>query len=66
MRPSDSDAARRLLEIADRVARLPAYNARNPHAFHEGKSELAADLRTLATEFRSPATVARRRIRAFR
>lgn len=66
MRPSDGDAARRLLEIADRVARLPAYNAKNPHAFHEGKSDIAADLRSLATEFRSPASVARRRIRAFR
>lgn len=66
MRPSDSDAAQRLLEIADRVARLPAYNAKNPHAFHEGKSDIAADLRALATQFRSPAAVAWRRIRAFR
>jgi len=40
----------RLLELAEQVARLPAYNHRNPHAFHEGKSEIAAELRKLARE----------------
>ena len=48
MRPSDSDAARRLLELAETASRLPAYDRRNPHAFHEAKSELAAELRKLA------------------
>jgi len=61
MRLSDSDAARRLLELAEAAARLPAYDRLNPHAFHEAKSELAADLRTLARSF---APSSRRQIRA--
>ena len=61
MRPSDSDAARRLLELADRAARLPAYDRRNPHVFHEAKSELAGELRELSRSF---APSARRKIRA--
>ena len=40
----------RLLELAEQVARLPAYDHRNPHAFHEGKSEVAAALRKLARQ----------------
>ncbi len=48
---ADSDAAQRLLELAETASRLPAYDRRNPHAFHEAKSELAAELRKLARRF---------------
>jgi hypothetical protein len=45
MRQTDSAA---LLDIAERVRRLPAYNSRNPHAFYEGRDQLAAELRAIA------------------
>lgn len=45
MRQTDSAA---LLDIAERVRRLPAYNSRNPHAFYEGRDQLAAELCVLA------------------
>lgn len=45
---AENDAAQRLLELAEAAARLPAYDRRNPHAFHEAKSDLAAELRKLA------------------
>jgi hypothetical protein len=45
MRRPDSAA---LLDIAERVSRLPAYNAHRPDAFYENRDELAAELRAIA------------------
>lgn len=56
-----------LRKLADRLESLPAYSARNPHAWHEGKSDLVAALRELAAPTpprapaRAPATPAPRR-----
>lgn len=44
----DVDAAARLRELADRARRLPPPSARNPHAFHEARSELANDIMVVA------------------
>ncbi len=43
-----SDVATALRTFAERVERLPAHDRRNPHAFTEVKSDLAADLVALA------------------
>ncbi|MEW9617442.1 hypothetical protein AB3G45_26900 [Shinella sp. S4-D37] len=41
------DAKTQLMDLADRLARL-APSHRDPHRFHEEKSELVAELRRLA------------------
>ncbi|MCJ7995890.1 hypothetical protein J5N58_08140 [Rhizobium cremeum] len=45
--------AARLRDIADRLARL-APSHRDPHQFHEEKSELVAELRALAANDNKP------------
>jgi len=42
------DVIARLLELADRARRLPPPNHRNPHAFHEARSELGRDIELVA------------------
>lgn len=37
-----------LRDIARRLDRLPAYSNRNPHAWHEGKSDIVAEVARLA------------------
>jgi hypothetical protein len=39
-----------LRELADRARRLPPPNHRDPHAFHEARSELGHDLEVLAEQ----------------
>jgi hypothetical protein len=43
-----AEAAAALRELAGRARRLPPPDHRNPHAFHEARSELAADIVRLA------------------
>jgi hypothetical protein len=42
--------AGRLLELADAVRRLPPPGHRDPEAFHIAKSEIAAELRSVARD----------------
>lgn len=44
------DMIAKLFELADRARRLPPPNHRNPHAFHEARSELGSALEQLAED----------------
>jgi hypothetical protein len=43
-------AARALRDLASQARRLPPPNHRNPHAFHEARSELAAEIAAIAAQ----------------
>jgi hypothetical protein len=50
MLPDDrAEAAATLRDLASRARRLPPPDHRNPHAFHEARSELAADIARVAS-----------------
>jgi hypothetical protein len=49
-RPAPGGTAAKLLEIADAVWRLPAYDSRRPEVWYEAKSAVAAELRRLARQ----------------
>lgn len=51
---TNTSTAARLHEIADRLARLAPCH-RDPHRYHEEKSELVAELRKLAANDNQPA-----------
>lgn len=44
----DDKRAAALMDIAERLIRLPAHDRRRPHAFTEDKSELVAEIRVIA------------------
>lgn len=44
------DLGHPLRDLADRARRLPPPNHRNPHAFHEARSELGHELEQLADQ----------------
>ena len=48
----DHDLAAELDALAEAIARLKPISARNPHAFHEERSELASRARALALQAR--------------
>ena len=48
--PAPGGLAGRLFQLADAVRRLPPPGHRDPEAFHIAKSELAAELRSVARE----------------
>jgi len=68
----DHDLAAALDEFAEAISRLKPPSARNPHAFHEDRSELASQARALALRARTgeptvaadvPASVGRQAVR---
>lgn len=44
------DLGQQLRDLANRARRLPPPNHRNPHAFHEARSELGHELEQLADQ----------------
>lgn len=49
----DHDLATALDHLAEQVARMRPLSSRNPHAFHEDRSELASRARALALRART-------------
>lgn len=47
------ELAAELDQLAERIARIKPPSARNPHAFHEDRSEVAHDARSIATWLRT-------------
>jgi hypothetical protein len=49
----DPQIATALDTLAERIARIKAPSSRNPHAFHEDRSEVAHEARSIATWLRT-------------
>lgn len=50
---SDAAIAAELDALAERIARIRPPSNRNPHAFHEDRSEVAHDARAIASWLRT-------------
>lgn len=53
VRDSGNDVAAELEQLAERIARIKPPSSRNPHAFHEDRSERAHEARAIAEWIRT-------------